>query len=381
MYLMPKLDVIKTHDIDIGLKATISRKRKKKEPAPKKMRVSHLHPKSAPVSFSDDYVTNRMQMCITKMSFRTTKDLHIKNLVYIQKEGKGIDGKTPELYGSDEKEEYEKKMADKNWRIVISPQSNNIDLTVMTKTFMERLEKYTGHRFTWIAANHYDTNNHHTHVLINGIDKDGKNVEFLPKGSYPKIFADIAKEICTQMIGYKTKKQIENEKQKMTKLSRYTTLDKILEKYINGNILSPSYTNNTNAILLNERLEHLKELGLCSWDRQKGNFVFGENWNEELKKLGKYNMYYEGFKYAKCTRDKYSLHDPSKDGKIEGEVLHKYTMQKDSNNFALIIKKKDGSVSFVPLPFYPKDCFTGDEVSIETKEKRTYINNRNSKKG
>jgi hypothetical protein len=68
------------------------------------------------------------------------------------------------------------------------------------------------------------------------------------------------------------------------------------------------------------------------------------------------------------------LHSISENGDIEGEVLHKYIRQKDSNNFALIIKKEDGSVGFVPLSFYPTNCRVGDNVKIVMKNQKTYIN-------
>ncbi len=370
---LPNLVYINTHEIDIGFKPKNSHRKAKSERVGGGSRGFHGR-RGFSGSVVPNFSSGSSQKCITRMSFRSQSGLHQKNLDYIQKEGKSIDGKKPVLYGSDSEEDYKEMMIDKNWRIIISPESNDIDLTVLTREFVKRLENYSGYKFTWVAANHYDTNNHHTHLLINGIDKTGKDVNFLPKGSYPKICSNIAKQLCTQMLGYKTKEQIQKEKAKSATASRVTGLDRKLERYISSNRMNKDYMNDRDAVLLNTRLEFLKSLELCSFDKKTHCFYFKEGWIEELKKLGKYNMYYDGFKYADCPRDKYTLHSISENGDIEGEVLHKYIRQKDSNNFALIIKKEDGSVGFVPLSFYPTNCRVGDNVKIVMKNQKTYIN-------
>ena len=378
---LPNLVYINTHEIDIGFKPKNSHRKAKKEGVGQG-RGSHAHRNFSKSGFSvaANFTAGKAQKCITRMSFRTSTKLHLKNLEYIQKEGKSMDGTKPVLYGSDSEDYYRENMDEKNWRIIISPESNDVDLTLLTREFVNRLEKYSGYKFTWVAANHYDTNNHHTHLLINGIDKNGRDVNFLPKGSYPKICSNIAKELCTQMIGYKTNEQIKKEKEKSAVASRVTALDHKLERYISDNKMDKSYMNDRDAILLNTRLEYLKTLDLCSFDKNTRTFTFKNDWIEELKKLAKYNMYYDGFKYADCPRDKYTLHKVSENGEIEGKILHKYIRQKDSNNFALIIKKNDGSVGFVPLSFYPTDCRVGDEVKIVLKNQKTYINKLHHKK-
>ena len=379
MNLAPKMDIIKTHEVDIGLKPKISRKKNKTESGAY-FKKHHISKRSMTSNYvANNFVTNKSQKCITKMSFRPSKDLHSKNLQYIQKEGKGIDGNEPKLYGSDDEEFYKKNMADKNWRIILSPQTNNIDLTVLTKEFIKKLEDYSGFKFTWTAANHYDTDNHHTHILINGIDKNGKEVNFLPKGSYPKICSQIAKDLCTQMIGNKTKAQIKDELEKTTVAQRKTFLDDKLLNYMKGNELNKDYINDKKEALLSQRLNYLKSLGLCSYSKETQKFTFQDNWMEELKKLGKYNMYYEGMKIANCPQNKYSLHEVSEKGSISGEIVHKFIRQKDSNNFALVIKKENGEYCFVPLNFYPHNCFPGDTVNINVKNKKTYINNMTRK--
>lgn len=327
------------------------------------------------ITFSD----NR-QFCTVITKFKKTKVEHFKNLEYIQKEGKSLDGDKPKLYGSDSEEKYIENMDELSWRIILSPDSNKIDLSYFAKTFIKKLESETGYQFNWIAANHYDTRKHHTHIIINGIDKNGKQVRFLPKEYIKNMMREHARNICTSMIGKRTLDDIEEKKVEAINKNYFTMLDKKLQNYITNNNLTKIYLRDKDEHLLNKRIDYLIELGLCKYDKSTQITTFSNNWIEILKTLGKYNTFLDGFNYAKCSRDKYTLHNIKQDGIIEGEILKKYTMQKDSNNFALVLKKDDGSVSYVPLNFYPKNCFVGDKIRIEHKgEFNTNIQNFSKK--
>lgn len=312
--------------------------------------------------------------------YRNDKAGHMKNLEYIHKEGKSIDGGKPELYGSEiNEDEYKKLAVEKNWRIIISPQQNNIDLKAMTETFIEKLEFETGYKFTWIAANHYDTDNFHTHLLINGKDKNGKDVLFLPREKVKQLFRMYTNKICTQMVGYRKESDIEKDYENMERKNYLTKLDKIILPLINNNILSRSYLTGKRQVNLNNRLKYLEEIGLCEFKKDIGTYIFKENWNDELITLGKYNTFYDGFKYAECGSDRYSLYKPEM-GTVSGQIKKIYTMQKNSNNFAVVIKTEDGKGFYIPLNFYPENCYTGDKIKIETKNKYTLINNYSRKK-
>lgn len=372
-----KIEIVNTHeDVELGVRPKKHQKKQYSSSSrPTKLFTSYHKTKSSS-GYNLYNKTNYKQDCTVRGSYRTTKDLHIKNFEYIQKEGKGLNGQEPELYGSDNKEEYKNKMVDKNWRYILSPGTNQINLDVFTKRFVEKLENETGYKLTWVAANHYDTDNYHTHLLINGIDKNGREVNFLPREKVKYLFRIYAQDICTEMIGSKTKNQLETEFIKMIKKNYYTKLDKKIETMIDSqNELNKDFLQTNKGDLLNQRIQHLMILKLCEYDKKKQKFIFKNNWTEELKLLGKYNTYADGFKYASCSPNEYYIHDLNKDGKIEGKLLHKYIRQKDSNNFALVIQRNDGRVGYVPLDFYPKNCFNGDIIKIEKGNTKTFINN------
>ena len=375
----PKLNSIDSKELDIGLSPRVQNTyAKNQRPLSSRMFFSSKKgrggKKGSFVNLSGTS-SNYKQNCTVKASYRETKEQHYKNLEYIQKEGKAKDGEKPVLYGSVSEEEYQNKMVAKNWRLIISPESNKINLTTLSKELIKRIEESTGYKLNWIAANHYDTDNHHTHILINGIDQKGRGVDlFKSKGFGSQIIREYAKDICTSMIGKRSKNDLEEKLEYTTRKNYFTQLDKTLETYLQSNILNNSFLLNKNELHLQKRLEHLQKLGLVLYNKNKQQFEFKDNWQSELKLLGKYNTYYDGFNYANCSPEKYTLHEVKKDGRIKGVILKKYTMQKDSNNFALVLKKEDGSVSYVPLPFYPKDCFIGDKIQIDSVQNKIKLN-------
>lgn len=378
------LNPIQTHDeFQLGLKPKKFQK-KQRSSAPSKLYSSKSFSHSAkPHNKTKSNSTGISQSCSVITKYRIDKNAHFTNITYIEKEGKGIDGEKPDLYGSEiNLDEYKKLVEPKHWRIILSPGSNNIPLKTFTKSFIEKLEEETGYKFTWIAANHYDTDNFHTHLIINGVDKNGRDVNFLPREKVKHLMRMFAQNICTDIIGYKTQNQIDKEYEKMQSKNYFTKLDKTLEEYLNQNTLTLSSDFKTskrhkNLIL---RLEYLEKIGLCNFVKGSGTYHFKKDWKDTLKTLGKYNMFYDGKKYSGVTSDKYFLHEVKTNESIEGEIKKIYTMQKDSNNFAVVLKTPDGRGLYVPLNMYPKGCKEGDTIKIEIKNKRMYINNSNRKK-
>lgn len=364
----------KKKDIEIGLKVkNISFTRKKDfMKIPKRKSFS----KKTSINLINPLMPKNkifLQECITKVSYRKTKDLHFKNLEYIQKEGKGLNGEKPELFGSDSLEDYIQNMDDVSWRIILSPESSQVELNTLSKEFIKKLEEQTGYKLSWIASNHYDTAKHHTHILINGKDKNGKQVQFR-REMIKSLMREYSKKICTDMVGYKNLNDINRKLEEKVNINAFTQIDRLIEKHLKNGKINRNYLESDKAKIINDRLDYLIKLGLASYSKTEQKYSIKENWKEELIKYGKYNSYLEGFNYAMVTPEDYSLHDVRRDGPVKGKIIRKFIMQKDSNNFAVLIKKKNGKVNYVPLPYYPEDCHVNDEVEIKTENKKMYVN-------
>lgn len=375
MKFKPKINVLNTKSLKVGVevKRTFHKRiYETKLPKAKKSKKSlfkQTFSKSAKNFYFPD-TKDRRQFCTTKVSFRKTKDLHLKNLIYIQKEGKALDGTKPILYGSDTEGEYKSKMDEQSWRIILSPKNNDVPLELLARKFIEKLERDKGYKLSWVAANHYDTNHHHVHILINGKDKHGKRVNFLPKEYVKEVMRNHARDLCTSFVGGRSDDDITKEYEECIEKQSLTILDKRIKKYIDeNNLLNKNYLNDRYANIINDRLDYLEKNNLCKWSKKNLNFSFTDGWDEKLKTYGKYDTYLDAFNKSGAEEKDFYLHDLKKENSIEGKIIGKYTMQKDSNNFALVIQTKENKVAYVPLPFYPKNCFIGDTIKIEKNEK------------
>jgi type IV secretory pathway VirD2 relaxase len=97
---------------------------------------------------------------------------------HMVREGAGIDGSRAKLYGTDNNE-YRNNMFSGNFHIFLCHQSDKIDLKNLVEKLIKKLEQQTGYSLYWQAANHYDTAHPHAHLLINGKDKNGKEITIL----------------------------------------------------------------------------------------------------------------------------------------------------------------------------------------------------------
>lgn len=319
------------------------------------------------------------QKCVAKMQYSYSRDAHNVQLKkYLTREGTDRDGSNAKLYGTDI-DEYLENMADKNYRIFLSPQSHKIDLKDLTEKFVETLEKQTGYSFYWQGANHYNTAHPHSHILINGVDKNGKEVE-IPRDIVKTFMRDYARDICTAQIGHRTKAEIALERSKEPEALRYTRLDETIK--------SLGVTPNTiqvNKIIFDKerilaRLENLRKIGLATF--KNGAYKLDLKWEECLKANARYNTFLK----ARCGLEFTSQNSlkvySGETGDISGKVTKIFRPDDDfSNNHAIIVESKDGNAYFIPLMKSPvmhsyktksrMGLMEGDIVSVKTFEGQT----------
>jgi hypothetical protein len=62
-------------------------------------------------------------------------------------------------------------------KIILSPGDNSVHLTDYTRDVMEQWQKSIGREFSWWAVNHYNTDHYHSHVVVAGKDRRGRDLE------------------------------------------------------------------------------------------------------------------------------------------------------------------------------------------------------------
>jgi hypothetical protein len=276
---------------------------------------------------------------------------------YLSREGTGKDGKKAGLYGSGE-EEYRRNMAAKNFRVFLSPQPDKANLEVLARTFVRKIELQTGYKLYWQAAEHYNTAHPHVHLLINGRDKNGRDV-FFPRDMVKAFFRETARDICTSMLGNRSRSDMEAEREAVLTACRWTRADEALKPYIAaGSVYLDGIRKNKERYVT--RLDYLRTLGLCAF--KNGRYVLEDKWEETLKAQGRYNCYLEAGKAARFGGD-ISLYEG---GEKTGVVTKIYRIDESSDNHAVLLEGIDGRAYFVPL-FRKPQLKEGDFITIKGK--------------
>ncbi len=107
-----------------------------------------------------------------------------KHLRYIERDGAGRDGEPGRAYGPQADEAdldaFKERCADDrhHFRFIVSPEDGAEleDLRTYTRHLMGRMEADLGTRLDWVAVDHWNTDNPHTHLIVRGRDDSGKDL-------------------------------------------------------------------------------------------------------------------------------------------------------------------------------------------------------------
>jgi hypothetical protein len=294
------------------------------------------------------------QKCIAKMQYSSSIEAHRVQLEkYLTREGTDRDGNAAELFGTD-LDEYKKHMVGKNFRIFLSPESPNVNTEILAKQFIKRLEKLTGYQLYWQGACHFNTAHPHAHLLINGVDKQGREVN-IPRDIVKIFMREAARDLCTAQIGLRTQKDLDREKEQELVAFRYTKLDNYIQE-ISGRSegsrisVTDSFKDRERVLA---RLETLRKLKLCTYENN--GYTLKSNWQEDLKTNSRYNTFLrarEELQYSDSSALKVYT---GEQGLVTGKVTKIYRPDDDaSDNHAVILETLDGKAFFIPFLKMPE---------------------------
>ena len=290
------------------------------------------------------------QRVMFKMTYSKAMSAHdaFRKLYMTQQNKESVEEK-PELFGTPD-EEYEKNKVPLHFKCIISPERQDVDLRFLTREFIYKIEQLTGYEFYWQGAIHNDKEHRHVHLVINGKDKNGKRVRF-DRGMISNVMRAVLSDTTTQMVGQRTKTDIEMAKKKLPMANRWTELDEEIAK-----LPSPLFANVLDGSLQN-RLAYLQTIGLAS--KENGRITLNPDWQDVLKINSRYNSYL--VEYLNST-DK-PLHFFS-GGSIAGRVDKVFQFgEADSWNDALVIDTGNERV-YVPVYQLNRLSLQGKYVQI-----------------
>jgi type IV secretory pathway VirD2 relaxase len=160
-------------------------------------------------------------------------DAHLR---YIAREGVGHDGRPTQPYGpgmdvADRQEFAAAGREDRHqFRFIVALEDGVAltDLRDFTRELMSTIERDLETKLEWIAVDHWDTDNPHTHVVLRGTDDRGKDLiiarRYLSDGMRLR-----ASELSTEWLGLRTEREIQESLQRDMNQDAWTGLDRQLQ--------------------------------------------------------------------------------------------------------------------------------------------------------
>ena len=167
----------------------------------------------------------------------------------------------------------------RHFRLIISAEDGEGlgDLKPFVREVMSGLERQLGTKLEWLAVDHWDTDNPHTHVLIRGRRADGQDL-FIPSRLISSGIREHAQEIVTRLLGPRHESDLWRDHWREVSRMAVTPLDRELIAAQDGEGIIHVYRPHLIA-----RLERLEAWDLA--DRTRDGWRISDNLFGKLKSL------------------------------------------------------------------------------------------------
>lgn len=220
-----------------------------------------------------------------------------KHLRYIERDGAGRDGESGRAYGPQideaDMDAFKERCQDDrhHFRFILSPEDGAEldDLRTYTRHLMNRMEADLGTQLDWVAVDHWNTDNPHTHLVVRGRDDTGKDLiiagDYIAHGVRHR-----AAELATEWLGRRTELEIQQTLRREVEQERWTSLDRTLQREADREHRVQIERFNNPKLqgqrqLLIGRLQHLQRLGLAD-EVQPGTWGIHADTETTLRALG-----------------------------------------------------------------------------------------------
>ena len=197
------------------------------------------------------------------------------HLRYIEREGVGRDGEPGRAYGpttdnADLSAFEERGREDRHqFRFIVSPEDAEQldDLRSYTRHLMSRMEADLGTNLDWVAVNHWNTDNPHTHVVLRGKDDTGKDL-IISRDYIAQGMRERASGLATEWLGPRTELEIQQSLRREVDQERWTSLDRTLQREARAGLIhinqpTEDSRHKQQRVLLIGRLQRLQRMGLA----------------------------------------------------------------------------------------------------------------------
>ena len=285
-----------------------------------------------------------------------------KHLRYIERDGVGRDGEPGQAYGPQtdaaDLDAFKERCADDrhHFRFILSPEDGAEleDLRTYTRHLMGRMEADLGTGLDWVAVNHWNTDNSHTHIVVRGRDDTCKDLiiagDYIADG-----FRHRAAELATEWLGPRTELEIQQSLQREVEQERWTSLDRTLQREAgeDGRVHVERLNEpplQRRRLLLIGRLQRLQRLSLAD-EMQPGTWAVHADAEKTLRALGERGDIIRTMQRAMSGEPReLAVFEPGDDRRtVIGRVAAKGLADELRDRAYLIIDGTDGKAHYVAL--------------------------------
>ncbi|EPG8383848.1 DUF3363 domain-containing protein [Pseudomonas aeruginosa] len=287
-----------------------------------------------------------------------------KHLRYIERDGAGRDGEPGRAYGPQADEAdldaFKERCADDrhHFRFIVSPEDGGEldDLRTYTRHLVNRMEADLGTRLDWVAVDHWNTDNPHTHLIVRGRDDTGKDLiiagDYIAHG-----FRHRAAELATEWLGPRTELEIQQTLGREVEQERWTSLDRTLQREAGEDgrmqierFNEPTLQRQRQRLLLIGRLQRLQRLGLAN-EARPGTWAIHADAEKTLRALGERGDIIRTMQRAMRGEPReLAVFEPGDDGRtILGRVAAKGLADELHDRGYLVLDGVDGKAHYVAL--------------------------------
>ena len=285
------------------------------------------------------------------------------HLRYIEREGVGREGEPGKAYGSmtddaDLAAFEERGREDRHqFRFIVSPEDAGElrDLRTYTRHLMSRMEADLGTTLDWVAVDHWDTDNPHTHIVLRGKDDAGKDL-IISRDYIAQGMRERASGLATEWLGPRTEREIQETLQREVDQQRWTSLDRTLKREAqDGSIhldqpAGDSKVNSQRQLLIG-RLQYLERLGLAE-NQAPGEWTLQTQAESVLRAMGERGDIVRTLQRAMSgVKRELAVFEASDHAPpVMGRVVSKGLADELYDRGYLVVDGTDGKAHYVALP-------------------------------
>lgn len=283
------------------------------------------------------------------------------HLRYIQRDGVTRDGSPGKLYGpgsdrADGQAFLERSNCDRHqFRFIVSAEdgAEYPDLRPYVRRLMTQAEHDLGTKLDWVAVDHFNTDQPHSHIILRGVDERGENLviarEYIAHG-----FRERAAELATIDLGPRTDREIEARLRLDVEQERLTAIDRrLLKRMDEERVVAAASGDPFQQAIATGRLRKLAGMGLAE-ELRGGRWRLADGIEDTLRRMGERGDIIRTMqrelterKLERARLDR-RIHDQLGE-QIVGRVIHRGFSDEYNDRHYLMVDGVDGQVHYLDI--------------------------------